>query len=57
MWKEGAMRVRNSVFKFWVKYFVEGSCFGIDEGYPDFRIIKKYLFCIAIYSFCTKKSG
>jgi len=32
MWKEGAMRVRNSVFKFWVKYFDEGSCFGIDEG-------------------------
>ena len=46
MWKEGAMRVRNSVFKFWVKYFDEGSCFGIDEGYPDFRIINSCIYKI-----------
>ena len=32
MWKVGTMKVRNSIFKFWVKYFDEGSCFGIDEG-------------------------
>ena len=32
MWKEGAIKVRNSVFKFWVKHYDEGSCYGIDEG-------------------------
>ena len=39
MWKEGAIRVGNSIFKFWVKHYDEGSQYGIDEGYPDFRII------------------
>ena len=32
MWKEGAIRVGNSIFKFWVKHYDEGSCYGIDEG-------------------------
>ena len=32
MWKEGAIKVRNSVFKFWIKHYDEGSCYGIDEG-------------------------
>lgn len=32
MWKEGALKVRNSIFKFWVKHYDEGSPFGIDEG-------------------------
>jgi len=32
MWKEGAIKVRNSVFNFWVKHYDEGSCYGIDEG-------------------------
>lgn len=32
MCKEGTMKVRNSIFKFWVKYFDEGSCYGINEG-------------------------
>ena len=32
MWKEGAIKVKNSVFKFWVKHYDEGSCYGIDEG-------------------------
>lgn len=31
MWKEGAIKVRNSVFKFWIKHYDEGSCYGIDE--------------------------
>ena len=57
MWKEGAIRVGNSIFKFWVKHYDEGSQYGIDEGYPDFRIIKKYLFCIAICSFYNQKVG
>ena len=32
MWKEGAIRVGNSIFKFWVKHYDEGSCYGVDEG-------------------------
>ena len=32
MWKEGTLKVRNSIFKFWVKHYDEGSPFGIDEG-------------------------
>lgn len=32
MWKEGAIRVGNSIFKFWVKHYDEGSQYGIDEG-------------------------
>ena len=39
MWKEGAIKVRNSVFKFWIKHYDEGSCYGIDEG----RIAKAML--------------
>ena len=32
MWKEGAIRVGKSIFKFWVKHYEEGSCYGTDEG-------------------------
>jgi len=32
MWKEGALKVRNSVFKFCVKQYDVGSPFGIDNG-------------------------
>ena len=32
MWKEGALKVNNSIFKFWVKHFDEGSPFGIEDG-------------------------
>jgi len=39
MWKEGTLRVRNSVFKFSVKHFDEGSRYGIENG----RILKLVL--------------
>lgn len=41
MYKEGAMKVRNSIFKFWVKHFDEGSCFGIDNGCISKLLIRR----------------
>ena len=32
MWKEGSMKVHNSIFHFWVKVYDEGSIYGIDGG-------------------------
>ena len=32
MWKEGSLKVYNSVFHYWMKQFDEGSEFGIDGG-------------------------
>lgn len=32
MWKEGGIKVRNSVFKYFLKHYEEPSQFGIDEG-------------------------
>ena len=41
MWKEGAIKVRNSVFKFWIKHYDEGSCYGIDEGRISIAMLKR----------------
>ena len=41
MWKEGALKVRNSVFKFWVKYFDEGSQYGIENGRISKLMLKR----------------
>lgn len=41
MYKEGAMKVRNSIFKFWVKHFDEGSCLGIDNGCISKLLIRR----------------
>ena len=32
MWKEGSLKVHNSVFHYWMKQYDEGSEFGIDGG-------------------------
>ena len=41
MWKEGVIKVRNSVFKFWIKHYDEGSCYGIDEGRISKAMLKR----------------
>ena len=41
MWKEGSMKVRNSIFKFWVKHFDECSHFGIDNGRISKLMLKR----------------
>lgn len=41
MWKTGAMKVRNSIFHFWVKCFDEPSHFGIEGGRISKLCLKK----------------
>lgn len=32
MWKEGSLKVYNSIFHYWIKVYDESSQFGIDGG-------------------------
>ena len=32
MWKEGSLKVHDSIFHYWMKQYDEGSEFGIDGG-------------------------
>ena len=32
MWSEGTIKVRNSVFHYWVKHYYEPSHYGIENG-------------------------
>ncbi|WP_442786020.1 DUF7678 domain-containing protein [Hypnocyclicus thermotrophus] len=32
MWKEGSLKVYNSIFHYWMKVYDESSKFGIDGG-------------------------
>lgn len=32
MWKEGTIKVNDSIFSYWVKHFEVGSEYGIDNG-------------------------
>ena len=32
MWKEGALKINGSWFRYWIKVFEKPSRFGIDEG-------------------------
>lgn len=41
MWREGVLRVRNSVFKFSVKHFDEGSQYGIENGRISKLMLKR----------------
>ena len=41
MWKEGVLKVRNSVFKFSVKHFDEGSQYGIENGRISKLMLKR----------------
>ena len=41
MWKEGSLKIHDSIFRYWMKVYEEGSQFGIDGG----RISKLMLKC------------
>ena len=41
MWKEGSLKVYNSVFHYWMKQFDEGSEFGIDVGRISKLMLKR----------------
>ena len=32
MWSEGTIKIRNSVFHYWVKHYDEPSHYGIENG-------------------------
>ena len=41
MWKEGSIKVGESVFHFWMKYYDEGSVWGIDQGRISKLMLKR----------------
>jgi hypothetical protein len=41
MWKEGALKVNNSWFHYWIKVFEAPSTFGIDEGKISKLMLKR----------------
>ena len=41
MWKEGSLKVKNSVFHYWAKCFDEPSEFGIDGGKVSKLMLKR----------------
>ena len=41
MWTEGSLRVRNSTFHYWVKYYEEPSEYGINGGKTSKLMLKR----------------
>ena len=41
MWKEGSLKVHDSVFHYWMKRYDEGSQFGIDGGRISKLMLKR----------------
>ena len=41
MWKEGSLKVYNSIFHYWIKQYDEGSVFGIDGGRISTLMLKR----------------
>lgn len=41
MWKEGSLKVYNSIFHYWMKVYEEGSQFGIDGGKVSKLMLKR----------------
>ena len=41
MWSEGSIKVKNSIFHYWVKYYDEPSELGINEGRVSKLILKR----------------
>lgn len=41
MWKEGSLKVHDSIFHYWIKVYEEGSVFGIDGGKVSKLMLKR----------------
>ena len=41
MWKEGSLKVYNSIFHYWLKVYDEASQFGIDGGKVSKLMLKR----------------
>lgn len=41
MWNEGTLRIRTSIFHYWVKHYEEPSVYGINEGRISKLMLKR----------------
>ena len=41
MWKEGTIKIQNSIFHYWIKVYDEPSHFGIDGGRISKLMLKR----------------
>lgn len=41
MWRKGSIKVGNSIIRYWVKYFEEGSQYGINNGCISKLMLKR----------------
>jgi len=41
MWKEGSLKVHNSIFHYWIKVYDNGSEYGIDKGKISKLMLKR----------------
>ena len=41
MWKEGNLKVQDSIYHYWMKVYQEGSQFGIDGGKVSKLMLKR----------------
>lgn len=41
MWQEGSIRVKSSIYHYWMKVYETGSRFGIDEGRISKLMLKR----------------
>ena len=41
MWKEGSLKIGNSIFHYWMKVYETGSEFGIDGGKTSKLMLKQ----------------
>ncbi|GAA0493060.1 hypothetical protein IRB23M11_01980 [Alkalibacterium sp. m-11] len=49
MWREGSIKVQDSIIHYWVKCYENGSEFGIDEGRISKLMLKRNGKIIANY--------
>jgi hypothetical protein len=49
MWKEGSLRVYESIFQYWMKVYETGSKFGIDGGKISKLMLKRNGVIVANY--------
>lgn len=41
MWKEGSLKIHDSIFHYWIKVYEEGSKFGIEGGKISKLMLKR----------------
>lgn len=49
MWREGSIKVHDSIIHYWIKHYEKGSAFGIDGGCISKLMLKRNGKIIANY--------